>query len=288
MVPARLAVPAALSIVGGYVDVICYIRYSTFVATMTGNLVITGQTFFEVVHDLTGLHNGNLPPAPEPIRAHIKGDVALALVAFRCMVMFFNCVGAFGYCMLHRRFPEATARTAAPWIALASLMPDLVSIVAFDHTHKSMLANTSVSFLAFALGFTHFMCSPAAEGSRLKAVTMATTGHMHGLTKLHFRLMSGEKLKKVDWDKYAVSFTVTLGMTFGAILGAAAMHLNPFGNETDDWLLAPVAITLFLALRAHDTYIPPPGGWPAAVGDTHATDRLATLREALVTAGQPC
>ena len=70
MVPARLAVPAALSIVGGYVDVICYIRYSTFVATMTGNLVITGQTFFEVVHDLTGLHNGNLPPAPEPIRAH--------------------------------------------------------------------------------------------------------------------------------------------------------------------------------------------------------------------------
>ena len=34
--------------------------------------------------------------------------------------------------------------------------------------------------------------------------------------------------------------------------------------------------------------LPPPGGWPAAVGDTHATDRLATLREALVTAGQPC
>ena len=50
LVPARLAVPAALSMVGGYVDVICFVRYSTFVATMTGNLVITGQTAFEVMH----------------------------------------------------------------------------------------------------------------------------------------------------------------------------------------------------------------------------------------------
>ena len=31
-------------------DVICVVRYSTFVVTMTGNLVITGQTLFEVLH----------------------------------------------------------------------------------------------------------------------------------------------------------------------------------------------------------------------------------------------
>ena len=53
---ARLAVPVALSMVGGYVDVICFIRYNTFVATMTGNLVITGQTFFEFMHGVAGLH----------------------------------------------------------------------------------------------------------------------------------------------------------------------------------------------------------------------------------------
>ena len=50
---------------------------------------------------------------------------------------------------------------------------------------------------------------------------------------------------------------------FGALLGAAALHLNPFGDDTDDWLLVPVALTLFFALRAHDAYLPPPGGWPA-------------------------
>ena len=50
----KFYVAGALSLVGGYVDVICIVRYNTFIATMTGNLVITGQTFYEVIHSLYG------------------------------------------------------------------------------------------------------------------------------------------------------------------------------------------------------------------------------------------
>ena len=46
----------------------------------------------------------------------------------------------------------------------------------------------------------------------------------------------------------------------------------------DDWLLLPVAVTLFFALRAHDAYLPPPGGWPVAEG---ASTNLATLTQPL-------
>ena len=146
MVPARLAVPAALSIVGGYVDVICYIRYSTFVATMTGNLVITGQTFFEVVHAVTGPHTADeMRPAPVAIKAHIAGDVALQLVGFRIMVIFFNCVGAFGYSVLHRHAPHATARVAAPWIALMSLAPDLLLMLDPKHNRNGWPATSGVA-----------------------------------------------------------------------------------------------------------------------------------------------
>ena len=73
LVPARLAVPAALSMVGGYVDVICFVRYSTFVATMTGNLVITGQTAFEVMH--TFMKTDEMRLSPEPGDAKGLGPV---------------------------------------------------------------------------------------------------------------------------------------------------------------------------------------------------------------------
>ena len=162
-------------------------------------------------------------------------------------------------------------------------MPDLALLL--DHDHEGFVAMASVSFLAFALGFTHFMCSPAAEGGRLKGVTMAATGHMHGVTKMNHKLVDGPGLKQADWDKYAVSMTITLGMAAGAVLGAAALHANPIGADTNDFTLAPVAVTLFFALRAHDSCVPPPGGWPEHSSSVDAAanggGNLAMLKEPL-------
>ena len=83
-------------------------------------------------------------------------------------------------------------------------------------------------------------------------VTMAATGHMHGVTKLLYRLSAGDEFKAADWEKMKQSATVTFGMAFGAVLGAMAMHVNPFGvdADSDDWLLVPVAITLLVGLVA--------------------------------------
>ena len=98
-------------------------------------------------------------------------------------------------------------------------------------------------------------------------------------------LVDGPGLKPADWDKYAVSMTITLGMAAGAVLGAAALHANPIGADTNDFTLAPVAVTLFFALRAHDSCVPPPGGWPEHSSSVDAAanggGNLAMLKEPL-------
>ncbi len=276
---ARVGISAPLSIVGGYVDVICLIRYSTFVATMTGNLVMTGCTFYELLGNTIWDDTRRSVPGHE----HLSASDALYLISFRVAVMFFNCLGAFSYGEMHRRFPHATVSTAAPVIALFALVPDLVSKLVSGSMHEAA-SMWSVCFLAFSLGCTHFLCSPAAEGSRLKGVTMAATGHMHGVSKLLYKRCRGGTLSPAERDKFAQSMTITLCMAFGAVLGAAALHWNPLGSVTpdgqvmDDWLLVPVSICLFVALTAHDLVVEPPAGWPAAAS---GSEGLHALREPL-------
>ena len=93
-----------------------------------------------------------------------------------------------------------------------------------------------------------------------------------------------EFLTQAEWDKYAISFTITVGMAFGAVLGAAALHLNPIGTDTNDYTLAPVALLLLVALYAHDACIPPPGGWPdpTARPDHAAQGNHAMLSEPML------
>jgi len=114
---SELLVAVVLAAIGGYVDVICVIRYSTFVATMTGNLVITGQTFYEVIGQ-----------SRRPILGHVDlhREEALYLVAFRSAIMLCNCFGAFCYCCFERRVAEHTARRAAPALALCTLLADVL------------------------------------------------------------------------------------------------------------------------------------------------------------------
>ena len=255
-------VAGSLAAIAGYVDVICFIRYQTFVATMTGNLVMTGQTCFEVIHTSMKKYPTK-PVSSAVVRAHLSFEEALMVVAFRAAVMAFNCLGAFCYEAWHRRHPDRTAKSAAPWLALCALVPDLCRAHGLrggdlKHEGANGLQMWSVLPLAFALGFTHFLCSPAATGSRLKNVVMASTGHMHKVSKLLHRMFIGDTLKQSDWDGMAISSTITLSMLIGAVLGGAMMHLNPFGEDTDDFLLVPVMVVLFVGLWAHDEFIDPP------------------------------
>jgi len=253
-----------LALAGGYVDVVCIVRYQTFVVTMTGNLVITGQTLFEVMHHfIPNVHN------PRG-HAHVPGPEAAYLVAFRCAVMLANCLGAYCICWVQRCYPNLAASKAAPLLALLSLAPDLAPYVNTPSSsgdgwhvsfswpwhgvsqHDTALSMWAVVTLAFAGGATHFLCSPAFEGTRLKAVTMASTGHMHGISKLLYRLSAGETLKASDWEKMRQSANITVSMAVGAVCGAAAMHLNVLTSDSDDLLLVPVALTLLVALCLHD------------------------------------
>ena len=146
-----------------------------------------------------------------------------------------------------------------------------------------------VCFLAFSLGATHYLCSPSSASGRLKAVTMAATGHMHKVTKLLYRLCAGEMLSDATRADMLKSSVIVGGMAAGALTGAAALHLNPFGEGADAWLLVPVAVAQCTALLLHDTVIEPPGGWPQpasvapapAVGVADATGALPSALDAL-------
>ena len=51
--------------------------------------------------------------------------------------------------------------------------------------------------------------------------------------------------------------------------------------EGDGWLLIPVALTLLVALTAHDRYVEPPGGWaPAALSEPLAPGGEGAARDA--------
>lgn len=254
-------IAGSLALIAGYVDVICFIRYSTFVATMTGNLVMTGQTFFEVVHNVVGIKDLK-KPTPGIVSQHLDIYEAVYMVTFRLAVMFFNCLGAFCHEFWQRRHPDATARTAAPYLAALAVVPDLARRhglnTATDKLHETWVQMWAVMPLAFSLGFTHFLCSPAATGSRLKNVVMASTGHMHKVSKLLHRRACGDQLKPSEWEAMILSTTISVCMLVGAVLGGAALHLNPFGEDTDDGLLVPVGMVLLCSLWAHDKWIAPP------------------------------
>lgn len=281
--PLKRVVAASLALCGGYVDVICVVRYETFVVTMTGNLVITGQTFFEV-----------LPPewfGEVRGHEHLTSARAAYLVAFRCAVMMCNCLGAFAISWVHRLHPNFAPSTAAPFIAILAVLPDVAPLVGMSENdgelnHESWLSMWSVLALAVAGGATHFLCSPAFDGSRLKAVTMAATGHMHGVTKLCYRLTAGETPSPADWEKFRQSMTISVGMAIGAVIGAAAMHLNPLGKGGHDWLLVPVAVILFLALRAHDRISNAPAGSTGSASVPTMTGNMEALREPMLPSKQ--
>ena len=110
-------------------------------------------------------------------------------------------------------------------------------------------------------------------------LTATTRKEMRLLDKFY----SGEGLKQAEWDKYAISMAITVGMAVGAVLGAAALHLNPLGAETVDFTLLPVAVTLLFALYAHDACVPPPGGWPTDGAATQVVDAAASSNLGMLT-----
>ena len=113
---------------------------------------------------------------------------------------------------------------------------------------------------------------------------MAATGHMHGATKLCYRMVAGDQMKAADWEKFQQSINIFVCMAIGAVLGAAALHHNPLGEvvgyDRHDFLLVPVALTLAIALTAHDATIVPAGGWPVA-----PSAKLEALKEPLAPRG---
>ena len=114
--------------------------------------------------------------------------------------------------------------------------------------------------MSYSLGAVHFLCGPTSDGSRLKAVTFAATGHLHKMTKIlwkHNHKTAWHTLKESERASVVQSTLIFFGMIFGAVLGAFTYH------QTDLWLFLPISIGLFASLVLHDRCLPPPAGWGA-------------------------
>ena len=272
-----VALSSILGLIAGYVDAICVVRYGAFAVTQTGNLIFIGMSahayFFPHCrsHDLSG--GGGLDmDIPTDCGATAKEQVGYSLT-----VMASNLAGAYFYSALHHRYPKATASLAAPVLAALTLLADCIGSYhellwepaeadrepagAKRRWHEGELTRWSVCLVAFSLGAVHYLSS-TADGSRLKAPAFAATGHLHKIVKALWARTLGSPAfaGEAVWQ----SIGCVLCMALGALLGAIALHLNPFDPdpEGDAWLLVPVALIQLLVLKAHDAYLPPPGGWP--------------------------
>ena len=86
---------------------------------MTGNLVITGQTLYEVIDPAPFTHNKYIK------HVDLRRGPAAYLVLFRTAIMVCNCFGAFSYVFFERCYPSHTAKRAAPLLGFFTLMADV-------------------------------------------------------------------------------------------------------------------------------------------------------------------
>ena len=187
-VPARMtqiALTAALGLIGGYCDVICFVRSGVFAATMTGNLVFVGRSllFFFVECPKTEddsahrrqMHTDNDFPCRK-LCVQSTGEE----VVFRFMVIFSHLLGVFAFVVLQRLVgPRRAVPLAAPGLALLVLLADLLPAVLWysgvGATSTSMAKQWSVCLVSLALGATHYAASPVSDESFLAAPAFAAT-----------------------------------------------------------------------------------------------------------------
>ena len=256
MPSAKLVISSVLGVCGGYVDVICMVRYGVFAATMTGNLVFIGHSLFSVLI---------ICQFPDVSSSLCVDDAALVLL-YRLVVIACHLGGVFAMASLQRQYPTCTASRAAPALALltltADVCPSILHAIWPDRAARETAEQWAVCLVAFSLGSTHYLGGPTSEGSRLRAPPFASTGHMHKAVK-HLNRLCFDRSSVTDAERAGArqSLAVVLGMLGGALLGAVALCFNPLAThrdtrpvshapisrlnddgDDDAWLLVPVAI----------------------------------------------
>jgi len=248
----KILISTLLAILGGYADVVCFIRFNVFPATQTGNVIYVGRNIHHLLVDRE--HKKEWPDYEE----HELGEVQT--LCYRVAVIAISAVGAYTYCRFEHAYPRWTATLAAPVLSLFVLFGSLMPLLC-GANYEGPVNNDgrwSVLFVSYALGAVHFLCGPTSDGSRLKAVTFAATGHLHKMTKLLWKVnnkAAWETLKESERASVLQSTAIFFGMIFGAICGAFTYH------HTDIWLFAPVSAMLFIALVLHDRCLDPPASW---------------------------
>ena len=102
MTPRNL-ISCVLGVTAGFVDVICLARYGAFAATQTGNLVFIGRSIASCLF--------------------FSGPVRQLLYSVSVLVS--NVTGAFCISAVDHYHPGSTARFAAPYLALCTLLGDV-------------------------------------------------------------------------------------------------------------------------------------------------------------------
>jgi len=247
----RTLISGLLAVIGGYADAVSIIRFGVFPATQTGNVIFVGRSLQHVV----------LTPREYTYTRHdvdIEELGQFDTLLFRIAVIVVSVLGAYVYACFERRQPQQTASRAAPMLAALVLLGDFIPFQLRDNgeglAHPG--ARWSCLLVSFALGAVHYLCG-TSDGSRLKAVTFAATGHLHKIVKtLHkLQLQGGSALKESERVSSLQSLCIFAAMIVGATLGSFTYH------HTQVWLYTPVSLGLLVALVLHDRCLPPPAGW---------------------------
>ena len=168
----RIALTTALGLIGGYVDVICFVRFGVFAATMTGNLVFIGRSLLFFFVDCPKTDADSV----RSLCLHSTEEEA----AYRFTVLFSHLFGVFAMVMMQRCVPPRRAVSlAAPGLALLVILADLLPAALWysgtGSAPTSIAKQWSICFVALGLGATHYVASPVSDESFLAAPAFAAT-----------------------------------------------------------------------------------------------------------------
>ena len=184
----KIALTTSLGLIGGYVDVICFVRFGVFAATMTGNLVFIGRSLLFFFLDC--------PRTDPDNRRYLCVQTTKEEVAYGFMVIFSHLLGVFTMVVLQRCVPPRRAvPLAAPALAFLVLWADLLPAALWfsgaGEGPTAVAKQWSVCFVALALGATHYAASPVSDDSFLAAPAFAATVHMARTRETSFRRVPG-------------------------------------------------------------------------------------------------
>jgi uncharacterized membrane protein YoaK (UPF0700 family) len=224
----RLAVAAALAVVAGYADVVCFVRYNAFATAMDGNLLLAAKAYVK-----------------EGFK--VSPDVGMPLVHFYLLIVVLRMLGFAAHNLAEHLHPRGSTMLT-PLLIISVLG---VEIANFCTTYELYPGRWDVLMLAPVFGVQAGISTEGMVGAPTSLATM----HMQAFTKVITEYIF-KREGQLTIPKQGLQFAVPLGLCAGALMGTLAEDYSK-GKKGEELLLSPIVCLLAVCVAIDDHFTTP-------------------------------